>query len=153
MSDDLKKPEEMDMYDEEIIKELEELDNEALDIDEELDFYILDFDDEEEPDYDWGMDELLDIPVICFGLKNSYVQGKLFEGSQALLYFADRIDEIKTVCQYCEKKATMNLRVVNGKAVYDGETIVVGDVGSKEDEFYVQVCREHYFNPPDFSRL
>lgn len=93
------------------------------------------------------------IPVICFGLKNSYVQGKLFEGSQALLYFADRIDEIKTVCQYCEKKATMNLRVVNGKAVYDGETIVVGDVGSKEDEFYVQVCREHYFNPPDFSRL
>ena len=61
MSDDLKKPEEMDMYDEEIIKELEELDNEALDIDEELDFDILDFDDEEEPDYDWGMDELLDV--------------------------------------------------------------------------------------------
>lgn len=61
MSDDLKKPEEMDMYDEEITNELEELDNEALDIDEELDFDTLDFDDEEEPDYDGDMDELLDV--------------------------------------------------------------------------------------------
>ena len=59
MSDDLKKPEEMDMYDEEIMNELEELDNEALDIDE-FDFDTLDFDDEEEPDYDGDMDELLD---------------------------------------------------------------------------------------------
>ena len=36
------------------------------------------------------------IPVICYGLKNSSITGKLFEGSEALLYWADSIEEIKT---------------------------------------------------------
>ena len=92
-----------------------------------------------------------DIPVICFGLKNSYIKGKLFEGSQALMYFADKIEEIKTVCQYCEKKATMNLRVINGEAVYIGDTVVIGDVDTEKDEFYVQVCRNHYLSPPNLK--
>lgn len=56
MSDDLKKPEEMDMYDEEIMNELEELDNETIGIDE-FDFDALDFD-EEETDYERDLGEL-----------------------------------------------------------------------------------------------
>lgn len=91
------------------------------------------------------------IPVICFGLKNSYVKGELFEGSRALLYYADKIEEIKTVCKYCDRKSTMNLRVVNGKPVYSGQPVVIGDIGNGQNEFYVQVCRKHYFNPPNLS--
>lgn len=89
----------------------------------------------------------LNIPVICYGLKNSYVKGHLFEGSQALLYYADSIEEIKTVCPFCSRKATMNMRVVNGKPVYSGEPVQVGDIDSSSSEYYIPVCRKHYFAP------
>lgn len=88
------------------------------------------------------------IPIIAFGLKNSFIDGELFEGSQALLYYAEKIDEIKTVCSCsgCNKKATMNLRILDGKPVYDGEMIKCGDTKPTSD-YYVPVCRKHYYNP------
>lgn len=94
--------------------------------------------------------DYLDVPVVCFGLKNTYQDGKLFEGSEALLYYADKIEEIKTVCQFCNRKATMNLRVVNGLPVYTGESsIVLGDTfnNNTSKEYYIPVCRHHYWNP------
>ncbi len=54
------------------------------------------------------------IPVMTFGLKNDF-QNHLFEGSENLLIFADKIEEMKTICHYCGHKATMNLRINNGK--------------------------------------
>lgn len=86
------------------------------------------------------------IPVICYGLKNSYIKGELFEGSRALLYYAESIEEIKTVCSFCNKKAIMNLRVVKGKPVYSGDKVQMGDTAPGE-EYYIPVCRKHYFNP------
>ena len=53
----------------------------------------------------------LDIPVMAFGLKNDF-RNELFEGSKYLLLLADKIDEIKTICQYCKKKAIMVLRTM-----------------------------------------
>lgn len=88
----------------------------------------------------------LHIPVICYGLKNSYVMGQLFEGSRSLLYFAESIEEIKTVCTFCDKKAIMNLRVVDGKAVYSGNQVEIEQVG-QPSEYYLPVCRRHYFSP------
>ncbi|MCD2138520.1 thymidine kinase [Salinicoccus halitifaciens] len=79
----------------------------------------------------------LDIPVIAFGLKTDF-RNQLFEGSKALLELADAIDELKTVCQYCNKKATLNMRMMNGEPVNVGETIQIGD------EEYVPVCRKCY---------
>lgn len=79
------------------------------------------------------------IPVLCWGLKNDF-QNNLFEGSKALLEFADKIEELKTVCTLCDKKATMNLRTINGEAVYRGEQILIGD------NEYIPVCRKCYFN-------
>jgi thymidine kinase len=92
--------------------------------------------------------EHYNIPIICYGLKNSYIDGELFEGSQALLYYADKIEEIKTVCSCpnCNKKAIMNLRVLNGEPVYSGEVINCGDT-EVSDDYYIPVCRKHYFNP------
>ena len=83
----------------------------------------------------------LDIPVMAFGLKNDF-QNHLFEGSRELLILADKIEEIKTICQFCSKKATMVLRTENGKPVYEGNQIQIGG-----NETYIPVCRKHYFQP------
>ncbi len=88
------------------------------------------------------------IPVIAYGLKNSYVKGQLFEGSQALLYYADSIEEIKTVCTFCKSKATMNLRISGGQPVYEGGLIQMGDVKPSEPDYYIPTCRRHYLAPP-----
>lgn len=77
------------------------------------------------------------IPVICYGLRTDF-KGELFEGSQWLLAWADTIEEIVTVC-WCEKKATMNLRMSNGKPVFHGEQVLLGG-----NEAYVAVCRKHW---------
>jgi len=90
----------------------------------------------------------LNIPVLCYGLRCSYLDGKLFEGSAALLYWADTIEEIKNVCQYCTSKATKNLLRVNGIPKYEGDFVVMGDVGSQSDVVFTPVCRRHYINPP-----
>lgn len=84
----------------------------------------------------------LHIPVMAFGLKNDF-SNELFEGSKYLLLYADKIEEIKTICWYCHKKAIMNMRLVNGKPVYQGEQIQIGG-----NEAYIPVCRNHYFHPP-----
>ena len=81
------------------------------------------------------------VPVMAFGLKNDF-QNELFEGSKYLLLYADKIEEIKTICWYCHKKATMNLRLHNQLPVYHGEQIQIGG-----NESYVPVCRKHYHEP------
>ncbi|NQP52937.1 thymidine kinase [Streptococcus suis] len=83
----------------------------------------------------------LDVPVMAFGLKNDF-RNELFEGSKHLLLLADKLDEIKTICQYCSKKATMVLRTQDGKPTYEGEQIQIGG-----NETYIPVCRRHYFSP------
>ncbi|WP_027107417.1 thymidine kinase [Ligilactobacillus ceti] len=83
----------------------------------------------------------LDIPVMAFGLKNDFMN-ELFEGSQYLLLYADKIEEMKTICWFCHKKATMNLRMHDGKPVYAGEQIMIGG-----NESYYPVCRKHYKDP------
>ena len=85
--------------------------------------------------------DVFNIPVMTFGLKNDF-QNHLFEGSENLLIFADKIEEMKTICHYCGHKATMNLRINNGKPVYEGEQVQIGG-----DESYDPVCRYHYFHP------
>ncbi len=84
----------------------------------------------------------LDIPVMAFGLKNDF-KNELFEGSEYLLLYADKIEEMKTICWYCHRKAIMNMRLIDGKPVYAGEQIQIGG-----NESYFPVCRKHYFNPP-----
>ncbi|GIO24739.1 thymidine kinase [Oceanobacillus sp. J11TS1] len=85
----------------------------------------------------------LDIPVMGFGLKNDF-QNELFEGSKYFLLYADKIEEMKTICWFCAKKAIMNLRVdENGTPVYSGEQIHIGG-----NDSYYPVCRKCHANPP-----
>ena len=78
---------------------------------------------------------------MAFGLKNDF-QNELFEGSKYLLLLADKIEEIKTICWFCSKKATMVLRTENGDPVYEGSQIQIGG-----NESYLPVCRKHWFKP------
>jgi thymidine kinase len=79
-----------------------------------------------------------DIPVIAYGLRADFL-GQLFPGSSYLLAVADTIEEIKTVCWYCDKKAIMNMRCKDGEPVFHGEQIQLGG-----NESYVPVCRKCY---------
>jgi len=61
----------------------------------------------------------LNVPVMVYGLKNDF-KNELFEGSYYLLVYADKIEEIKTIC-WCGRKATMVARVEDGKLVKEGK--------------------------------
>jgi thymidine kinase len=65
------------------------------------------------------------IPVICYGLRTDF-RRHLFEGSRRLLELADSVEEVKTTCAFCNKKAVFNLRLQDGKATVEGETIELG---------------------------
>lgn len=81
--------------------------------------------------------DYLDIPVMCYGLRADF-QTNFFQGSGPLMAIADSIEEIKTVCE-CGKKATINMRFVNGKAVSEGDQVVIGG-----NDTYKSVCRKCY---------
>ncbi len=88
-----------------------------------------------------------DVPVLAYGLKNDF-RNELFEGSYYMLVYADKIEEVKTIC-WCGRKATMVARVVDGNIVKHGEQIMVGG-----NDMYVSLCRKHYNDGrlgPDFE--
>ena len=78
------------------------------------------------------------VPVICYGLRADF-KGDLFPGSQALLAWADIIEEVKTIC-WCGKKATCNARFdAHGKVLKEGEQVVLG-----ANDKYIGLCRKHW---------
>ncbi|HQP34111.1 MAG TPA: thymidine kinase [Polyangiaceae bacterium] len=80
----------------------------------------------------------LGIPVLAYGIRTDF-QGNLFEGSERLLAWADKLVELKTIC-HCGRKATMVLRVdAGGKPVREGAQIEIGG-----NDRYVSVCRRHF---------
>lgn len=81
-----------------------------------------------------------DIPVICYGLRTDF-RKNLFAGSRRLMELADSIEEIKTTCAFCNKKAVFNLKHVNGRATIEGPSI---DLGAEEK--YYPTCAGCYSN-------
>jgi thymidine kinase len=80
----------------------------------------------------------MDMPVLAYGLRTDF-QGNLFEGSATLLALADKLVELKAICE-CGRKATMNLRLdSDGRAVRSGEQTEIGG-----NESYVALCRRHF---------
>jgi len=74
-------------------------------------------------------------PVICYGLRTDF-RTQLFEGSRRLLELADSIEEVKVTCQFCNRKAILNLRLADGGAPsLEGVQIELGG-----NERYAPVC-------------
>ena len=80
----------------------------------------------------------LGVSVICYGLRTDF-RREFFEGSLWLMAWADKIEEIKTVC-WCGKAATCNARIgEDGNMIRDGEQIVMGG-----NDKYTALCRKHH---------
>ena len=92
----------------------------------------------------WMIAHLINIPVICYGLKSNF-KGEIFgEGISQIFAIADIIEEIgsSSLCR-CGKKAIFNARKEKDKFTDIGETIVIDD-GSKKEYEYVPLCGDCY---------
>ena len=79
----------------------------------------------------------LEVPVLAYGLKNDF-RNELFEGSYYMLIYADKIEEIKTIC-WCGKKATCNARYDDHGIIKEGAQVVLG-----ANDKYIALCRKHF---------
>jgi thymidine kinase len=80
----------------------------------------------------------LSIPVLAFGLRTDFL-GETFAGSQALLAWADKLIELKTVC-HCGRKANFVVRLdEHGKPATAGSQVQIGG-----NDSYVSMCRAHF---------
>ena len=80
-----------------------------------------------------------DIPVLAYGLRCDFRMSG-FPGATRLLEIADDITELKTICK-CGKKATQNLRTINGVAIFEGDQIAID---GKSEIQYTSVCGKCY---------
>jgi thymidine kinase len=82
--------------------------------------------------------DLLHIPVLAYGIRTDFL-GQTFSGSAALLAWADKLVELKTIC-HCGRKANFVIRQdANGAPVKDGQQVEVGG-----NERYEPLCRAHF---------
>lgn len=85
----------------------------------------------------WWLSDLVDnknIPVMAYGLKTTS-DGKLFEGSAALLAIADEMEERRSVCSFCGKRANMHVCT-------SGQGGAIGSAGCEGNGVtYKSVCR------------
>lgn len=80
----------------------------------------------------------LNIPVLAYGIRTDFL-GQTFSGSAALLAWADKLVELKTIC-HCGRKANFVIRLnSDGKAATGGKQVEVGG-----NERYQALCRQHF---------
>lgn len=83
--------------------------------------------------------DVLDINVMCFGLRTDFTS-HVFPASRRLFELADYIEEVKTRC-YCGRKASINARFnENGEMVLQGDQVMIGG-----NDLYKPLCRKCWF--------
>lgn len=75
------------------------------------------------------------IPVIAYGLKVDYL-GRLWPAAERLFCLADAVEEIKTTCSNCHRKAVFNYKP-------ESSTIQMMEL----DREYLPLCPTCYFYP------
>lgn len=92
----------------------------------------------------WMIAHLINIPVICYGLKSNF-KGEIFgEGVAQIFAIADIVEEVgSTSLCLCGKKAIFNARKINDKFTDEGPVVVIDDGTQKEVE-YVPLCSDCY---------
>lgn len=76
------------------------------------------------------------IDILCFGLRTDYT-AHLFEASKRLFELADELNEVKTLCSVCGKRAEFNVKLVHDK---NGQLYIPGW------NTFEQRCYAHYKN-------
>jgi len=92
----------------------------------------------------WMISHLINVPVICYGLKSNF-KGEIFSEAVAQIFaIADHIEEIgsSSLCR-CGKKAIFNARKENDKFTDEGPCIVIDDGTNKAYE-YISLCPDCY---------
>lgn len=87
----------------------------------------------------YAITKVYGVPVLAYGLRCDF-QMNGFPGATRLLELADDIEELKTICR-CGKKATQNLRLINGKPIFTGEQVAIDGTTNIT---YDSVCGECY---------
>jgi len=87
----------------------------------------------------YAITKVYSVPVLAYGLRCDF-QMNGFPGATRLLELADDIEELKTICR-CGKKATQNLRLINGKPTFTGEQVAIDGTTNIT---YDSVCGECY---------
>ena len=79
--------------------------------------------------------------VLAYGLKTD-INGHLFSGSEALLTFADKFQELEALCEEpdCYEKAILHNRYINGKLDTNSQQVAI----EKGNITYKAVCRKHW---------
>ena len=95
----------------------------------------------------------LDVDVYAFGLLTDF-RGHLFEATIRFLELADRRHEVQVEARcWCNRPATHNARIVNGRQVYEGDTVLVADFeGENALVSYELLCRRHWMEGRPRSR-
>lgn len=82
----------------------------------------------------------IDIPVICYGLRNNFMMNG-FEGSIRLLEIAEELEELPTLCE-CMEIARYVGRKVNKEFVLEGNEIEID--GANKNIEYEPMCGKCY---------
>lgn len=78
------------------------------------------------------------IPAICYGLRADF-RRQAFPAATRLFELADTIEEVKTTCAYCQRKAVFNLKLLNGRPTLAGPSVELGC-----EEKYLPACATCY---------
>jgi thymidine kinase len=84
------------------------------------------------------------VDVYAFGITTDF-RGRLFPGSQRLLELADAAEplQVEVLC-WCGRPGRLNARVVGGRVVRAGDTVLVADTGGEAEVHYQVLCRAHH---------
>lgn len=88
--------------------------------------------------------EVHNIPIMFYGLMTDF-RGNMFESSKRIIELGAKLEEEKTICK-CGKKATHNVRYINGIPTLDGDTVAIDGQDKVEYKTYCLKCRNRILN-------
>lgn len=84
----------------------------------------------------------LNTDVFCYGIRVNFKR-ELFPASKRLMELSDIIQEVPSICSYCNRKSSFNLKFKNGKPVRSGDDPFELDA----ENMYIPACANCYEQP------
>lgn len=79
--------------------------------------------------------------ILVYGLKNDY-SAQNWESMSILENFAKDVEIIKNPCEFCGSLARLNMRLVDGEPVVNGDSVIIDESLGKSE--FVPVCPKCY---------